>query len=48
MGCRFPGGVDQPDLSSPEQFWQFLMAGGDAVSEVPASRWNRERYSDAN
>ena len=48
MGCRFPGGADQPDLSSPEQFWQFLMAGGDAVSEVPASRWNRERFSDAS
>jgi phthiocerol/phenolphthiocerol synthesis type-I polyketide synthase D len=34
MGCRFPGGV-----SDPEGFWSFLMGGGDGVGEVPAQRW---------
>ncbi len=26
-------------LTHPAQFWRFLLAGGDAVSEVPARRW---------
>ncbi|MGP3953506.1 SDR family NAD(P)-dependent oxidoreductase [Streptomyces sp. 7N604] len=34
MGCRLPGGIEGPD-----EFWDFLLAGGDAVSEVPAERW---------
>ncbi|MBM5785477.1 MAG: hypothetical protein FJ076_11785, partial [Cyanobacteria bacterium K_DeepCast_35m_m1_288] len=38
MGCRFPGGAGQPDLDSPEAFWRLLLEGGEAVSEVPASR----------
>jgi hypothetical protein len=33
LGCRFPHARD------PEQFWQMLCRGEDAVSEVPASRW---------
>ena len=33
MGCRFPGGSD-----SPEQFWQFLAQGRDAVATMPADR----------
>lgn len=34
LGCRFPG-----DINSPDAFWQFLLDGGNAVSEVPADRW---------
>lgn len=34
MGCRFPGGADDPDA-----FWQRLLDGVDAVREVPAARW---------
>ncbi len=36
LGCRFPG-----DISGPEQFWQFLLAGRSAVGEVPPDRWPR-------
>ena len=41
MGCRFPGGV-----TTPEQLWQLLAQGGDAISEVPRSRWDVEAYYD--
>ncbi|HEV2634962.1 MAG TPA: SDR family NAD(P)-dependent oxidoreductase [Actinocrinis sp.] len=33
MACRFPGGVQDP-----EQLWQLLAAGTDAVSGLPGSR----------
>ncbi len=42
IGCRFPGGVNDA-----ESFWKLLAAGRDAVSEVPADRWNVERFYDA-
>ncbi len=41
MGCRFPGG-----LNNAEDFWTFLVAGGDAVVEVPPDRWNAGRFYD--
>ncbi len=41
MGCRFPGGGD-----SPEHFWQALDAGVDAIREVPADRWDVDRFYD--
>ena len=37
MGCRFPGGAN-----SPEAFWQLLMDGVDAISEVPSNRWSAD------
>ncbi|QBS39349.1 type I polyketide synthase [Nocardia sp. CS682] len=33
MSCRFPGGA-----STPEAYWQFISAAGDAVSAMPADR----------
>ncbi|WP_395748899.1 SDR family NAD(P)-dependent oxidoreductase [Prosthecobacter sp.] len=42
MGCRFPGGANDA-----ESFWKILIDGRDAVSEVPADRWNVERFYDA-
>jgi acyl transferase domain-containing protein/NADPH:quinone reductase-like Zn-dependent oxidoreductase/SAM-dependent methyltransferase/acyl carrier protein len=41
IGCRFPGGVNDA-----ESFWKLLLERKDAVSEVPADRWNVERYYD--
>ena len=34
LGCRFPGDIDSPDA-----LWQFLIDGGNAVTQVPADRW---------
>jgi acyl transferase domain-containing protein/acyl carrier protein len=42
VGCRFPGGAD-----NPEQFWELLEQGFDSSIEVPNSRWNIENYYDA-
>src|SRR6478672_13629904 len=41
IGCRFPGGVNDT-----ESFWELLAEGREAVSEVPADRWNIERFFD--
>src|SRR5687768_7815698 len=35
LGLRFPGGAD-----SPEAYWALLRDGVDAVTEVPADRWD--------
>src|SRR6516165_1642059 len=42
IGCRFPGGVN-----NTESFWDLLVKGREAVSDVPPDRWNIERYFDA-
>ncbi|QIY74296.2 SDR family NAD(P)-dependent oxidoreductase [Streptomyces sp. RLB1-33] len=40
MACMFPGA---PDLAT---FWANVLAGEDAVTEVPATRWDAELYHD--
>src|SRR4051812_13613365 len=42
IGCRFPGGINHPDA-----LWKLLVEGREAVTEVPADRWNVERFYDA-
>ncbi len=39
IGCRFPGNVQ-----SPQAFWELLLHGTDAVTEVPEGRWDLRRY----
>jgi acyl transferase domain-containing protein len=39
MALRLPGG-----LHSPQQFWDFLLAKGDARSRVPESRYNVDSF----
>ncbi len=43
IGCRFPGGATDPD-----RFWELLRGGVDAISEVPARRWDIDAYYDPN
>lgn len=37
IGVRFPG-----DVNSPEEFWNLLCEKGDALTEIPADRWDVE------
>ena len=34
VGCRFPG------AHGPDAYWRLIRAGGDAIREVPADRWD--------
>lgn len=40
IGCRFPG------ADGPEAFWSLLRDGVDAITEVPAERWNLSDFYD--
>jgi acyl transferase domain-containing protein/thioesterase domain-containing protein/acyl carrier protein len=42
IGCRFPGGAHGPDA-----FWKILRDGVDAITDVPADRWNTEAHYDS-
>ncbi|UNI19584.1 Type I Modular PKS [Purpureocillium takamizusanense] len=41
LACRLPGGV-----TTPEEFWKLLDAGGDAITDVPEDRWNATELYD--
>jgi acyl transferase domain-containing protein/acyl carrier protein len=43
IGCRFPGGAD-----GPAAFWRQLLAGTDAVTEIPPDRWDLDALYDAD
>lgn len=43
MSCRLPGGV-----ATPEDYWDLLSRGGDAIQRVPADRWDASQYYDAD
>lgn len=42
IGCRFPGGANNPEL-----FWQRLQHGPAAIAEIPATRWDGAQYYSA-
>lgn len=41
LGCRFPGDADNGD-----EFWQALVQGTDATTEIPPDRWDVGAYYD--
>ena len=42
MGARLPGA---PDV---ESFWRLLQEGRNGISEIPADRWDADRYFSAD
>jgi acyl transferase domain-containing protein len=41
LGCRFPGGANDPYL-----FFSKLKQGYDAITYIPADRWDRSYFHD--
>ncbi len=41
IGCRFPGGVHDG-----QSFWDFMVSKGDGIVDIPADRWNADRFYD--
>lgn len=42
MGCRFPGGASDPD-----SYWDLLVNGHDAITEIPPDRWTVDAFYEA-
>jgi len=42
MACRLPG-----DINAPEDLWELLKDGGDAITDLPKDRWIEDISSDA-
>ena len=40
MACR------APSVTSPEELWQLVRAGRDAITDIPKTRWNAQDYYD--
>lgn len=43
IGCKFPGGAH-----GPEKFWDMLLAGTDAITEIPEERWSMSSFYGAD
>ncbi len=43
MGCRYPGGADDP-----ERFWELLAEGRDTVAPIPHNRFDIDQWYSAN
>lgn len=41
--CRYPGGI-----TSPQSMHDFLMSGGNGIVEIPADRWDKDAFYDAD
>ena len=39
IGCRFPGGAN-----NAERYWQLLVDGVDAITEIPPDRWHINKF----
>jgi len=39
IGCRFPGGAN-----NAERYWQLLVEGVDAITEIPPDRWHINKF----
>ena len=43
MACRLPNGITTPD-----EYWELLHNGVDAITDVPKNRWDADALYDAN
>ncbi|WP_084454463.1 type I polyketide synthase [Mycobacterium interjectum] len=39
IGCRFPG-----DVTGPDSFWELLVHGRNAITKIPADRWDADAF----
>ncbi len=46
IGCRFPGGATINQITNPDEYWNFLQRGGDAITDVPDDRWSLDEFYD--